>query len=123
LLIVDDEPLVLRLLCEVLEPEWDVAPAASGEQAYRLVCSMPFEVVLCDIMMSGMTGMQLASLVEARDPSLRRSMVFMTGGAITGEAEEFLARADVTALDKPMNFSALRLLLRERSKMPAPLPA
>ncbi len=115
LLLVDDEPLVLRLLVQLLENEWEVVPVASGEVAYELLCSRTFEVVLCDVMMSGLSGIQLAERVARRDPALRERMVFMTGGAITREAEEFLARPDVTAVNKPMNFEQLRELLRDRS--------
>jgi signal transduction histidine kinase/CheY-like chemotaxis protein len=114
LLVVDDEPRVLRLLATLLGDEWDVAQAQSAEAAYALIDSGAFDVLLCDLMLAGTSGVQLATEIAARDPGLRARMVFMTGGAITPEAESFLARPDVAFVTKPMDFDALRQLLRAR---------
>lgn len=113
LLAVDDEPMLLRLLAHMLRDEWDVTEATHGEQAEHLLATQEFDVVLCDLMMPGYSGMQLASRAVARDPDLRGRMVFMTGGAITPEAEAFVADPNVVTVNKPMDFAALRALLRE----------
>ncbi len=114
LLVVDDEPRLLRMLGLLLADEWDVTPAASAEAAVALLDGGGFDVLLCDLMLAGTSGVQLAREIAARDPALRARTVFMTGGAITAEAEAFLARSDVIAVAKPMNFDALRRVLRER---------
>ena len=112
MLIIDDEALVLRMLARLLESEWEVATAESM-QAAREALRHPWDAVLCDLMLLGGSGIQLASEIELIDPDLRRRTIFMTGGAITAEAEAFLARADVCSLQKPMNPAVLRAQLRE----------
>lgn len=113
ILIVDDEPLVLRLLGKALEPEWQVTFAADGAEALLRIQREPFDLILCDLMMPGISGMGLAEEVHSRDPQLRERMVFMTGGAVTPASESFLARHDVVCVSKPLEMRQLMRLLRE----------
>lgn len=114
LLAVDDEPMLLRLMTQALERGWQVTPSSSGEDALRLVREQEFDAVLCDLMMPGVSGMELAARIADADPALRTRMVFMTGGAITPEAEAFVARPDVVSVSKPMDLKQLDALLRSR---------
>ncbi|MEQ1832758.1 MAG: ATP-binding protein [Candidatus Eisenbacteria bacterium] len=114
LLAVDDEPMLLRLMTQALERGWQVTPSSSGEDALRLLREQQFDAVLCDLMMPGVSGMELAARVAATDPALRARMVFMTGGAITAEAEAFVSRPDVVSVSKPMDLKQLDALLRSR---------
>ena len=68
-----------------------------------LAAGGPFDLVLCDLMMPGMSGMDLAAWIEEHHPALSRRMIFMTGGAFTPEAEEFLASAVHPSLEKPFS--------------------
>ncbi|MGV3711142.1 MAG: response regulator, partial [Gemmatimonas sp.] len=61
-----------------------------------------FDVVLCDIMMPGVTGIEFAEMLATRDPVLRAHTLFLTGGAVTTEAVSFLERDDVRYLSKPV---------------------
>lgn len=112
LLLIDDEPIVLRLLATVLESEWDVVSAADADEALRLLGTRSFERILCDLMLPGMSGMELADRIAAIDPDLRRRMVFLTGGAVTADAQAFLSREDVVHLMKPVDIVQLRAVLR-----------
>ncbi|MBI5171052.1 MAG: response regulator [Candidatus Eisenbacteria bacterium] len=112
-LIVDDEPLVLRLLGKALEREWRVAFAKDGAEALLLAQREKFDVVLCDLMMPGISGMALADELAHRDPSLRERMVFMSGGAVTPASEQFLARRGVVCLPKPLDMKLLLRMLRD----------
>ena len=82
LLIVDDENLVVRALARLLANDFQVVTASSGDDALRCVTTgEPVDVVLSDITMPGMNGLEFAlRAVEAR-PALRGRIVLMTGGA------------------------------------------
>jgi len=70
-----------------------------------------------------MTGSQLYERVEARDPELARRFVFLTGGAFTDEAIEFLRKVAGPCLDKPFDADQLRRALDWAARgRDAPLP-
>jgi signal transduction histidine kinase len=112
-LLVDDEPLVRDLLARALGRTWDVTTVASGEEALRLLDEARFDAIVCDLMMPGMSGIEVAEAVWARDPRLRQRMIFLTGGAVVPEAEAFLERPDVRHFTKPVKMSALNAALLE----------
>lgn len=111
ILIVDDEPsladLIMRLLQERCLPE--VAP--SGRRALHTIAERGahfFDVILCDLMMPGMTGMELYGAVARQWPGLERRFIFMTGGAFTATAAQFLSVVQVPCIDKPFDVATLR---------------
>ncbi|MDO8834900.1 MAG: response regulator [Vicinamibacterales bacterium] len=112
-LVIDDEPLVARLLATILRRTWDVTVASSGAEALEFVAGTRFDAILCDLMMPGMSGIEVAEALNQRDPDHRRRMLFLTGGAVTIEAEEFLARADVRHMTKPVSRAELHAALDE----------
>jgi PAS domain S-box-containing protein len=108
-LVVDDEPLVGRAVARMLAPLHEVVACTSAQAALRLLAQdRAFDVVLCDLMMPGMTGMQLHAELEAKDPPLARRMVFLTGGAFTDAGREFLERVENARVEKPFERAALR---------------
>lgn len=106
-LLIDDEPLVAKLLATALGKRWAVTVASSGPDALDAMARQAFDAVICDLMMPGMSGMALADEVARRDPALRARMLFLTGGAVTTEADVFLARPDVQYLIKPVELRQL----------------
>jgi PAS domain S-box-containing protein len=119
LLIVDDEPLVAGLLRRMLSEDHDVAVATSGSDALRALDEATFDVILCDVMMPGMTGMDLYAALRARDAALAGRMVFMTGGAFVPHVAAFLASVDNPKIDKPFELAALGAALREIARRAA----
>jgi signal transduction histidine kinase len=116
LLIIDDEPLLRRSIALLFEGD-DVVAAASGHEGLdHLRNDGPFDVVLCDLMMPGMTGMELYDAVRAEMPELADRIVFMTGGAYTDRAREFLARVHNPRIDKPFDPGELEALVREAAR-------
>jgi CheY-like chemotaxis protein len=63
-------------------------------------------------MMPGMTGMDVHEAVLAIDEAQARRMVFMTGGAFAPRASAFLERVENPRVEKPLDRSALRALIR-----------
>ncbi len=95
-LVVDDEPLVLGAVRRALGAQHDVEGVSSARRALELLTGDEdlFDVVLCDLMMPEMTGMELYGEVRASHPGRARRFVFISGGAFTPGAREFLASVD-----------------------------
>jgi len=111
-LVVDDEPLVGRAVTRVLAPRHEVVAVTSARDALdRLEADARFDVVLCDLMMPEMTGMDLHAELSRRAPSLARRMVFLTGGAFTARAREFLDGVKNARVEKPFDPEGLRGLV------------
>ena len=108
-LIVDDEPSMGRTLAIALGPEFDVEVATSGEDALAILDrDESFEVILCDLMMPEMSGMELHEELRRRDRAQAEKMVFMTGGAYTPRARTFLAEVAPRCLQKPFFIDDVR---------------
>ena len=114
-LVVDDDPLVSSALRRTLAREHDVEVVVSSRQALQLLLSPQglFDVVLCDLMMPEMTGMELHAQVSAAEPARAERMVFVTGGAYTPAAQSFLERVTNPRLEKPFEPEKLRERVRE----------
>jgi len=112
-LVVDDEELVGRAVARTLSQDHEVVVRTSGLDALELLTpgGDGFDVVVCDLMMPGMTGMELHGRVRTANPSLAERMVFLTGGAFTPEARAFLEEVQNPRLDKPFEPAALRALV------------
>src|SRR5271166_4593490 len=111
-LVVDDEPLIGASARRLLSREHDVVVVQSGDAALAAVDSpRPFDVVLCDLMMRGMTGMELHEVLARSRPEVAERMVFITGGAFTEAAETFLERVATRRMDKPFDPRALQAVV------------
>ncbi len=112
ILIVDDEPTVGEVLRRFLDANHDVSVVVEGAQALEFLARhADVDVVLCDLMMPRMTGMDLFAAVAQRHPGVERRFVFMTGGAFTPRAAEFLAVVPNPRLDKPFSFADVEAVI------------
>jgi PAS domain S-box-containing protein len=98
-LVVDDEPMILRTVKRMLKAH-TLATVSSGEEALELLRSERFDVILCDMMMPGLSG---AELYEQLDETQRARVVFMTGGSASPETQAFLERYAPRLVDKPFD--------------------
>ncbi|WP_327591892.1 SpoIIE family protein phosphatase [Streptomyces chartreusis] len=113
LLVVDDNADMRAYLTQLLQPDYDVLPAADGRAALELALAQPVELVLSDVMMPRMDGFELVRALRADPRTSRLPIVLLTARA--GEEESVQGRqagAD-DYLAKP--FSARQLLARVRT--------
>lgn len=116
ILIIDDEPLVAAALRRVLGKEYDVASETSGRVALaRLQSGEAFDVVLCDLMMPDVSGMDVHRCLSETHPAVATRMLFMTGAAVTREAREFVA-SGVRCFEKPFDFPRLHMTIRSLAR-------
>ena len=91
-MVVDDEPPVANLLRLQLEAAgYRVTLETQAERAIERLTSGSdgIDLVYCDLMIKGMSGMDLADALAAHAPSQLDRVVFMTGGAFTSRARDF----------------------------------
>jgi signal transduction histidine kinase len=113
-LIIEDERALGRALPRLLAPH-RVTVATRAREALALIdAGGSFDVILCDLMMPEMTGMDFHTALSQSHPHLSPRVIFMSGGAFTQAAREFLEAVPNRRIDKPIDAPALRLLV-ERS--------
>lgn len=113
-LAVDDDALVRKALSRTLQRRHDTVVVGSVAEALAAVASgEPFDVILCDLMMPGQTGMDFYDAVAKDFPQQLRRIVFLTGGAFTPETEVFFQRIPNATLSKPFQPSELMRLIDE----------
>ena len=104
MLVVDDEPLVRTVVSRTLGRENEIVTAASAREALeRLARGETFDLVLSDLQMPELTGMDLHAELLKVAPALARGMVFFSGGAYTEDARAFLDREGIECLEKPFD--------------------
>ncbi|MBA2539303.1 MAG: response regulator, partial [Deltaproteobacteria bacterium] len=108
ILVIDDDPLVLRALVGKLAeiPSYTVASAEDSRRALDLLQNETFDLIYCDLMMRGMTGMALERTLREQGSSNADRLVFMTGGAFTPEAQAFVRANTARVVDKPLDIVA-----------------
>jgi CheY-like chemotaxis protein len=113
-LVVDDDVLVGQALKRSLR-EYDVVVLGDARGALvRVAAGERFDVIFCDLMMPDMTGMDLYEEVLRAAPDQAERMIFLTGGATTTRARDFVATVPNPVLDKPFDVKKLREIIRVR---------
>ena len=112
ILVVDDEVMMGNAVRRVLSSEHDVLAVTSGGDALgRVAKGERFDVILCDLMMPDVSGMDLHAEIVRLAPEQSERMVFMTGGAFTSRAREFLDAVRNPRVEKPIDAGGLRALI------------
>ena len=115
-LIVDDSPLMARGLARALRREHDVSALTSAREALACLSQRDdFDVVLCDLMMPQMTGVEFHRELERYRPELAQRVLFFTGGAFTPGMHEFVRRMADRCLEKPLDLAEVRRKLAKLS--------
>ena len=115
LLVIDDDPMVARSTVLALEEDHDCVSAPGGREALALIDKGErFDVILCDLTMPFMSGMEVYREMLRRSPELAAKMLFVTGVAFSDEAREFSAQHPDAFLIKPFSMDQLLAIIRAR---------
>jgi CheY-like chemotaxis protein len=106
ILIVDDEPTILRLASLALSRQFRVLTAESGDEGLALLATEPVDLLLTDHRMPEMTGAELVRRARADHPDL--PCILSTGFTEEAELRQVIAEGDVKVLYKPWSPTDLR---------------
>ncbi len=106
-MIVDDQATLAKAIRRMLG-EHDVTTVLSAREALdHIDTGDRYDVILCDVMMPELSGIDLWQALAKRAPDQVEKMVFMTGGAFTKQAEEFFENVANPTIEKPFDKAAL----------------
>ena len=111
ILIVDDEPEVANFLAAALESEGNVQTADNGKKALEKVRQQHFDIIVADINMPVMNGIEFYKLAEAQYPDIWQRFIFFTG---LGENAiiSFFERKRLAYLIKPVTVDDVIMKIR-----------
>ncbi len=113
-LVIDDEETLAHAMRRFLQQDHDVEAVTSARAALDLVLAgNRYDVVLCDVMMPQITGMDFHAELLEIDRAQADRVVFITGGAFTETARAFLAATTNPKIEKPFDLKTLRDLVNE----------
>jgi DNA-binding NtrC family response regulator len=119
ILVADDDPVIRKLFEKRLTREgYEVMVAADGTEAARLLDSMPFDVVITDLVMPGeIGGIELLNL--AKEKNIEIDVIVITAHSSVDTAVDAMKKGAVDYLEKPVNFDELFLRLEKISEVKA----
>ncbi len=109
ILVVDDEPMIIDLFLDVLaDLGHRLDTASNGEEACRKVRSTAYDLVITDIRMPGMNGMELYHSIISERPDMEGRVVFTTGDLNNRAVVDFLSSISPWVLPKPLDSEGVR---------------
>jgi CheY-like chemotaxis protein len=115
ILAIDDEPMVLRIVQRTLAAEHEVVVTTAPHQAlHSLGTGQRFDVILCDLLMPAMTGMDFHARLLRLVPDQAQKVVFFTAAAGFRHVQAFLEKIPNDRLHKPIEPATLRTFVSDR---------
>lgn len=117
-LVVDDEPTMCAVVARMLRRTCAVTTFTDAPEALASVArGDAYDVVICDVMMPGMSGMEFLEELGRIAPALARRTGFLTAGAFTERARIFLQGEGRHYADKPVDIPTLTRLVQTLSEL------
>lgn len=112
-LLVDDEFFIVSALRRLLGSEHDVSAVMNAQDGIALVeAGQRFDVILCDLQMPGMSGIEFYERLRAVAPDLIGRVVFCTGAIFSNATRQFFDRVPNRILEKPFDPVTVRSVVR-----------
>ena len=112
ILVIDDEAGMGRIFERLLRERGEVTATTDGAEALELLEKETFDLILCDLNMPAMSGIEFYQGLEQLGGDTAR-LVFVTGGAFTAEDQEFIDTVENRVLSKPFGIKELFSLVDE----------
>jgi CheY-like chemotaxis protein len=111
ILIVDDEPMMVRFLSTICRKEGSIETAKNGSQALEKLGGGYFDLIISDIDMPMVNGIELYEQAAEADPSIGQRFLFISG-KVTAERARYLRENQLTCLHKPVALRELKHAIR-----------
>lgn len=112
IVVVDDERVCADLVVDVLSEEHDVVVFYEARHAMSYLDREKFDLILSDLRMPGISGMEFYRWIRTRLPGKERNLIFVTGNAFEPEYRTFIESIDNIVIAKPFNLGTFRSLVR-----------
>jgi two-component system NtrC family sensor kinase len=113
-LVVEDEPALAVAVAEALsDAGFVVDRAGDGEEGLSRLAEQSYELIVCDLKMPRIDGVQFYRAMAAATPALARRVIFVTGDVAGTDAERFLAETGCRWLSKPFRLGDLLRAARD----------
>ena len=113
-LVVEDEPALAVAVAEALgDAGFDVDRAGDGEEGLTRLAEKSYDLIVCDLKMPRIDGMQFYRALAAATPGLVRRVIFVTGDVAGTDAERFLEETACRWLSKPFRLGDLLRAARD----------
>jgi CheY-like chemotaxis protein len=109
--------MVARAAQRIFEAHFKVEIALDGKSALEKLEHAEYDVVLCDVMMPGLTGLDVYRQVRLRNEALAARFVFATGGLFNQELSDSVKRLSNMIVEKPYDPKALRQTIEAAAQL------
>jgi two-component system NtrC family sensor kinase len=121
ILVIDDEATIRMALRRFFTRQgWQVDEAANGESGYSMILldarqhDQPrYAVVLSDLRMPGLNGIELYGRLKASHPEIIGRLIFSTGDIVSEESAAFVRTTDCPVLQKPFELGTLKSAVQQ----------
>ena len=108
ILVIDDELNILHILKKALQGQgYQVDTVDEGQAGLDLVKNTSFDLILCDLHMPGMSGVEFLQKIEAQHPEMLKHIIFTTGDSIGSSARQVIEEKSFICLNKPFELDEL----------------
>ena len=116
-LVVDDEPTNIEIVAAVLETEYEIAFATSGEHALELMPTVQPDIILLDVMLPGMDGHQVLAKLKADPHTAGIPVIFITGRDDHDDETHGLELGAADYITKPFSPTVIRARVRNQVEL------
>ena len=113
ILVVDDEPGILEVLDETLSPYYDIMTAANGKEALGLLEKKHPDIIISDVSMPVMDGLELMTSLRRMDLSVKIPLLFLSARGQIADVEKGLQMGAYGYVVKPFLPTQLTLKVDE----------
>ena len=114
IMVVEDEEDLLELMVDSLSPYYEVTTFSNGRHAFDHLGEHRWELIVSDLRMPVMDGMDLYREAVKKNPRLKKRFLFITGDTYDYQIKEFLEKTGVVFLRKPFRVKELRDMVRKQ---------
>ncbi len=107
-LILDDEPNIQDVLARILKKQgYVVDTVGNGEEGLSILSHTSYDFILCDIRMPNFNGLEFYKKIKAKDKSLAKRIIFITGDTANRVTYSFIEKHGIPCLTKPFELGDL----------------